>query len=163
MKVNYKSVHDDRFDVERFETTWTSHWENRVTGKSGTRTHRGYVFEPRLGKQWEYPWGKRFLYIEATTIWEEDLYLATWNDLAIWIDGGKGISVFQVALVQNANIYLLRDFLNTIEEVQAWLDRAERIVQRFMRQEQPNNLKDIMGKWPGDETDEEVEKALEDL
>jgi len=69
--------------------------------------------------------------------WDEDLFLACWNDWSIWIDGGRHVSTWQVTLVEqrpNARPnYVMRDFLESIEDVQTWIDRACRVAHALNR------------------------------
>lgn len=79
---------------------------------------------------------------DQTTTWDEDIALAEWDGWAIWIDGGKGMSVWQCTLVEPHDSnhrpwYLMRDFVNTPEEVQAWVDRAVLIAEKAHASRRP--------------------------
>jgi len=85
---------------------------------------------------------------DETTTWDEDIVMATWNGWQIWIDGGKGLSVWQCSLVEphephKRPRYLLRDFVDALEEVQTWLDRAVRIAENAHTDRWP--LPEILG------------------
>lgn len=78
---------------------------------------------------------------DETTTWDEDVLMATWEGWAIWLDGGKGITVWQCSLIEPHEInhrpwHLLRDFVDTLDEVQAWLDRAVLIARKAHAQRQ---------------------------
>lgn len=99
-----------------------------------------HAFTPTLPPEWKvYPPGPIVI---ADAEWDEDLFGGKWGNLAIWIDGGKGLSVFQCSLVileepDKAGILLqdhqrmMRDFVDTPEEVISWIQRACRIAEKL--------------------------------
>ncbi len=60
----------------------------------------------------------------------EDLYAEEWENWSIWIGGGEHFSRYQCSLVDPDHRYLMRDFLDTSEQVQAWVDRVVVVAQK---------------------------------
>ena len=97
-------------------------------------------FMPTLPPQWKvYPPGP---IIPDDAMWDEDLYGGSWGKIAIWLDGGKGLSIFQCRLVITADLNeegilehdhqtMMRDFVDTPEEVLAWVERACKIAEKL--------------------------------
>lgn len=99
-------------------------------------------FTPTLPPQWKiYPPGP---IVVDGAMWDEDLFGGGWEGYAIWIDGGKGISIFQCSLVEVCDEFtkdgilehdhrrLMRDFVDTPQQVQAWIDRAVKVAARVV-------------------------------
>lgn len=93
------------------------------------------LFTPKLPSHWEHFIGVVPIEIHDNLTWDEDIFSARWEEWNIWVDGGKGISIWQCRLVEPNKLnedgtlkydhtYLMRDFMETPEQVQAWIDRA---------------------------------------
>lgn len=95
------------------------------------------LFTPVIPEAWEHYVGLASIDIsdDEAIMRDEDIWSARWKGWNIWIDGGKGISIWQCGLVEPGYLgpdgqlvsdhsYLMRDFLNTPKEVQSWIDRA---------------------------------------
>lgn len=102
------------------------------------------TFTPEIPDTWEPFIGALPIDIDPEKIrWDEDIWSAryrpnpNWN---IWIDGGKDLSTWQCTLAQTFpakdgglerdHLRLMRDFVETPEQVQAWIDRAVVIAAR---------------------------------
>lgn len=99
------------------------------------------MFTPNLPSPWKPFNGSIPILILHDTRWDEDLYAAEWEGWSIWIGGGKSFSLFQCSLVEPNQLtpegmlkhdhrYLMRDFFDTPEQVQAWIDKAVVIAQK---------------------------------
>jgi hypothetical protein len=112
------------------------------------------TFTPVLPAHWERKIGVVPIVEDEITTWDEDIFSAEWrpnNEPAgrgwwIWIDGGKGLSTWQCTLVEPVELdedgnllyphrKLMRDFVNTAAEVQAWLDRAVIVAAKCVQQQ----------------------------
>lgn len=104
-------------------------------------------FTPTLPPQWEvYPPGP---ILPDDAMWDEDLWGGKWGRLAIWLDGGKGISVFQCRLVilaplgengclEHDHQTMMRDFFDTPRGVLAWVERAVKIAEKLHAEMEEN-------------------------
>lgn len=94
------------------------------------------VFQPRFTDGWVVV-GSTQILIDDDIRNDEDLFFASWNGWTIWLDGGRTAAMWQVSLVapgsrgDGAHDYVMRDFVDTTDEVQAWIDRACRIAKAF--------------------------------
>ena len=113
------------------------------------------LFQPTLPDQWKvYPPGP--IIVERAEH-DEDLYGGEWKGLAIWLDGGKGLSIFQCRLVmlpsprevrgvqQRDWEVVMRDFLETPDQVSEWMQRAIKVAERLHAEMQED------GRWPREE------------
>jgi len=108
-------------------------------------------FQPTLPPHWKvYPPGPILI---EDAMWDEDLYGGEWNGLAIWLDGGKGLSVFQCRIVilaepnaegvlEHDHETMMRDFFDTPEQVCEWIIRAVGIAEKLHAERAED------GRWP---------------
>lgn len=112
------------------------------------------MFTPHLPSDWKHVIGVVPIPPDPNRTWDEDIFAAEWcpdyleEGWGWWIhlDGGKGLSIWQCSLTvpnkpdKNGNPrhpteYLMRDFLDTIEEVQSWINRAVVVAQKAHEQD----------------------------
>jgi hypothetical protein len=107
------------------------------------------TYTPKLPPHWEHFIGVVPIDLDDELLtWAEDIFSARWTDPRneeqwnIWLDGGKGVSTWQCTLaivtpldtngvLEYDHERALRDFLDTPEQVQAWIDRAVDIAARW--------------------------------
>ena len=107
-------------------------------------------FTPALPPHWNRVIGAVPISPNDLCTWNEDIYSAQWlptEDVKpgdgwwIHLDGGKGISTLQCTLAEPNSVdsdgnllhnreSLMRDFMETTQEVQAWIDRAVVVAQK---------------------------------
>jgi hypothetical protein len=107
------------------------------------------TYTPKLPPHWEHFIGVVPIDLEDELLtWDEDIFSARWtcpesgDEWNIWLDGGKGLTTWQVMLIiveepnedgvlERDHQRIMRDFLDTPEQVQAWIDRAVDIAARW--------------------------------
>ena len=107
-------------------------------------------FTPVIPSHWKHVIGAVPILPDENRTWDEDIYSAEWrpdesmkpgDGWWIWLDGGKGMSIWQCSLVlpnpvnEDGGIdyrheRLMRDFVETVEEVQSWINRAVVIAEK---------------------------------
>jgi hypothetical protein len=113
-------------------------------------------YTPVLPPHWKHVIGVVPIPPDDIRTWDEDIFSAQWRPDEtlprsegwwIWLDGGKGLTPWQCSLVvpnpvapdgtvEYMHDRLMRDFLHTTEEVQAWIDRAVVIAQKAQEQDE---------------------------
>lgn len=102
-------------------------------------------WKPNVTGEWErYACCEWIPVVDDIRTWDEDIWNAKLGDYLIYLDGGKGLSIWQCSLVLEETdgdgkylgpIRYMRDWFETIEEVQAWILRACEIGGMLFRDE----------------------------
>lgn len=116
-------------------------------------------FSPCLPEEWRYRREAIFLPDDLERLrYDADLFIADWCDWQIWLDGGREVSIWLctlvapgqevprvssegVQMVRRAPEYVMRDFVDTTEQVQSWLYRATRAAKLLQENRSVNKLR----------------------